>query len=122
LVLTLRSHVSTESRYGMYVLALRFVSASAEITLPSVSRLLLMLTPSFSRAPLAQVWLTRSEPAKSTRLILLRFVCFTDAVLLAWSPSSVSLLCTISAKFNTTEKIECERELLSFIPVAAVAR
>lgn len=46
-------------------------SASAEITLPSVVRDLLILAPSFNLVPLAPVESARSLPAKSTKLILL---------------------------------------------------
>lgn len=38
-------------------------------TFPSVVRLLLMLAPSLSLAPVAPVELARSEPARSTRLV-----------------------------------------------------
>ena len=48
----------------------RTISARAEITLPSVVSDLLMLAPSLRRVPLAPVESARSEPAKSTRLIL----------------------------------------------------
>jgi hypothetical protein len=53
---SLRSHVRTESRYGMkFSAALRLCAgaddavASAEMTLPSVVRDLLMFAPSFRR-------------------------------------------------------------------------
>lgn len=45
------------------------ISAKAEITLPSVVKLLLIFAPSLRRVPLAPVESARSEPAKSTRLI-----------------------------------------------------
>ena len=48
-------------------------SARAEMTLPSVVRLLLMLAPSFSRVPFAPVDSARSDPARSTSEILLTF-------------------------------------------------
>jgi hypothetical protein len=41
--------------------------ASAEMHLPSVDSDLLMLAPSFRRAPVAPVALARSDPARSTR-------------------------------------------------------
>ena len=46
-------------------------SARAEITFPKVVKLLLILAPSLSRVPLAPVDSARSDPAKSTREILL---------------------------------------------------
>ena len=46
------------------------ISARAEMTLPSVVSDLLMLAPSFRRVPLAPVESARSDPARSTRLIL----------------------------------------------------
>ena len=46
-------------------------SARAEITFPSVVKDLLIFAPSFSLVPLAPVESARSDPAKSTRLILL---------------------------------------------------
>lgn len=45
-------------------------SANADITFPKVVKLLLILAPSFSRVPLAPVESARSDPAKSTKLIL----------------------------------------------------
>lgn len=70
----------TESRYGtkasVTFLETPFLgsgvleaSASAEITLPRVVSDLLMLAPSFSRAPVAPVELALSLPARSTRLL-----------------------------------------------------
>lgn len=118
--LTLRSQVNTDSRYGTNAADVFRASAKAAITLPSVSRLLLMLTPSRNRSPLAHVWLTRSLPARSTRLILLRRVCIDDDGLLSVSETEADG--RMSARFRTMLKIEWERELLSFIPVAAVAR
>ena len=52
---------------------LTVASARAEMTLPSVVRLLLMLAPSLSLVPLAPVDSARSDPARSTREILLTF-------------------------------------------------
>ena len=46
-------------------------SAKAEITFPKVVKLLLILAPSLSRVPLAPVDSARSEPARSTKDILL---------------------------------------------------
>ena len=43
------------------------------MTLPKVVKLLLMLAPSLSLVPLAPVDSARSEPAKSTREILLTY-------------------------------------------------
>lgn len=48
-------------------------SAKAEMTLPRVVRLLLMLAPSFKRVPLAPVDSALSEPARSTSEILLTY-------------------------------------------------
>ena len=50
---------------------LRTDSARADITFPKVVKLLLMFAPSFSRVPLAPVDSALSEPARSTRDILL---------------------------------------------------
>lgn len=108
-LLTLSSFVRTESRYGTNF----FGSVNPLITIPSVSRFLLMLTPSFNRSPLAQVWLTRSLPAKSTKLILLSFV---------WAETDCPKRFVSSVIFNITLNIECDLELLSFIPVDAVFR
>lgn len=47
------------------------ISARAEMTRPRVLRDLLMFAPSLSRVPLAPVESALSDPAKSTRLILL---------------------------------------------------
>ena len=49
------------------------ISARAEMTFPKVVRLLLMLAPSLRRVPLAPVASARSDPAKSTKEILLTF-------------------------------------------------
>ena len=49
----------------------RTCSARAEMTFPSVVRLLLMLAPSLSLVPLAPVDSALSDPAKSTRDTLL---------------------------------------------------
>lgn len=48
-------------------------SANAPITIPSVVRDLLIVDPSFKRAPEAPVLDCRSDPAKSTNEILLTF-------------------------------------------------
>lgn len=103
--LTFSSHVNTDSRYGANVFF--FGSASALITRPNVSKLRFMLTRSFSRSPPAHVWLTRSLPAKSTKLMWLRFVISFD--------DSESISDSVKIMLN----IECDRELLSFIPVAS---
>ena len=48
-------------------------SAKAEMTLPKVVRLLLIFAPSFNRVPLAPVDSALSDPAKSTKEILLTY-------------------------------------------------
>ena len=53
---------------GSFILT---ISASAEMTFPSVVSDLLIFAPSFSLVPVAPVESALSEPAKSTRLILL---------------------------------------------------
>ena len=50
---------------------LRTDSARADITFPKVVKLLLMFAPSFNRVPLAPVDSALSDPARSTRDILL---------------------------------------------------
>mmetsp|Transcript_19 Transcript_19/g.33 ORF Transcript_19/g.33 Transcript_19/m.33 type:complete len:237 (+) Transcript_19:1309-2019(+) len=95
--------VSLESRYGMCV---DFPSVKALITLPRAERERLILLASSSLSPVAPVFLTISEPAKSTKLILLVLVV----------PDFVSVW--TSCKINT----EWLRELPSFIPVAAETR
>ena len=65
--------VSTESRYGMKdcLAPVGSRSASALMTSPSVVSDLLMLAPSLSCVPVVPLLPARSDPAKSTRLILL---------------------------------------------------
>ena len=46
-------------------------SAKADITFPNVVKLLLIFAPSFNRVPFAPVDSARSDPARSTRDILL---------------------------------------------------
>ena len=127
------SQVRDESRYGMKSpLPLAFFlsldsSASAEMTLPSVVSDLLMLAPSFRRAPdvnhecighgevgchapVAPVDSARSLPAKSTRLILL--------TLSVTRPDTGSVVRWVSTMLNTA----CERLLVSFMLVAATVR
>ena len=48
-------------------------SARAEITFPNVVKLLFIFAPSFKRFPIAPVDSARSDPARSTRDILLTY-------------------------------------------------
>ena len=59
-------------------------SASAEMTLPRVVKERLMFAPSLSRLPDAPVESARSDPAKSTRLILLCFSAVTSEFGTCW--------------------------------------
>ncbi|KAE8911390.1 hypothetical protein PF003_g4196 [Phytophthora fragariae] len=82
------------------------------ITLPSALRLLLIAAPSFSRSPVAPVLDARSEPARSTRLILaFMHVSFC-------TPAST---CDRFDEILIVKQL-CERELRSFICVAATCR
>ena len=53
------------------------LSASALMQFPRASKDLLMLAPSLNRAPLLEVTIARSEPAKSIRDIfpIVKFAC-----------------------------------------------
>lgn len=83
------------------------ISASAEMTFPSVVRLLLILAPSLRRVPLAPVESARSEPAKSTREILLTFSVVREV--------RVSCRCCVKKIVKTA----WDREEVSFMFVAA---
>ena len=97
------TRVSFESRYGTCV---DLPSVSALITCPRALRDLLIFFASSSCVPVACVFRTISEPARSTSTSLpVRFAVV-----------SVSVCSTF------TVKTECDREDPSFIPVAATAR
>ena len=103
------TRVSFELRYGMKTFLFFFAcSARALITLPSAESDLLMLAPSLSLSPVAPVFATRSEPARSTRLMVAR-------TSFCW-PAITSFCC------SRMMKIECERDDVAFICVAATAR
>eukprot|EP00966_Prymnesium_polylepis_P105610 2446065-Prymnesium_polylepis.1 len=103
------TRVSFELRYGMKTFLPFFdCSASALMTLPSAESDLLIFAPSLSLSPVAPVFETRSEPARSTRLIVARTSFF-------WPPIT-SICCILMMK------IECEREEVAFMFVAATAR
>jgi hypothetical protein len=75
-----KSRVILLSRYGICPRWDSLLSESLDITVPRVSRLLLIRPPSLSRTPSEPVWLTLSDPARSTRLrdeILFTFVPVT---------------------------------------------
>lgn len=82
-------------------------SARAEMTFPSVVRLLLILAPSFRRVPLAPVESALSDPARSTSEILLTFSVESSVVL--------SRRCWVKNMVNTA----CDRLEVSFMFVAA---
>jgi hypothetical protein len=103
--------------------------ASAEMTLPSVVSDLLMFAPSFRRWPVAPVELARSEPAKSIKLSFRLAFSFphssargrTHLIRDTFSVSrfvSLSCLFIVSSSVNTA----CDRELVSFMFVAATVR
>lgn len=72
-----KERISSEKNKSITVLT---ISARADMTFPKVVRLLLMLAPSFKRVPLAPVESALSEPAKSTREILLTFSVLRDVI------------------------------------------
>eukprot|EP00965_Chrysotila_dentata_P056476 1873881-Pleurochrysis_carterae.AAC.1 len=102
-----KTRVSFELRYGTKTFfPFRDASARAIITLPSAERDWLMLIPSFKRAPSAPVLEARSEPAKSTRLILDHSSRFSP-----FSLPSISSCCTCArAKRRGVERraLMCE--------------
>lgn len=65
--------------------------------LPYLLRLLLMLAPSLSLAPVAPVDLARSEPARSTRLILAKVLLLS---------SVASFWCTYRWSMAPPERVE----------------
>ena len=88
--------VSLESRYGMCEL---LPSVNALMTIPSADKLLLIFLASSSVWPLAPVFPTFSDPARSTRYRLPVF-CVPVSVL-RWA--------------MVMTKIECEREDSAFM-------
>ena len=109
------SHVKTESLYGTMDMFLFFFlpidrSAKAAMTRPRVDKERLISAPSLSRAPVAPVEVARSEPARSTRLILATF--------------SVSIRVSTSCLFWVTVRVKTawERLDVSFMLVAATVR
>lgn len=71
---TFKSHVKTESRYGMCLFLFDELSDNADITNPNVSNDLFILLHSFNLSPESTPLLdTFSLPARSTKLILLNF-------------------------------------------------
>ncbi|KAI5285249.1 hypothetical protein KEM55_000734, partial [Ascosphaera atra] len=126
--LSFSSHVSTESRYGTtlllpsvddsFLLLLLFpclplppsTPANAAITLPNVVSDRLILLPSLNLWPFASILPVLSLPARSTsRIRAVRSVV-----------SSLARSCWIC--FSITVNTACDRELVSFIFVAAVVR
>jgi hypothetical protein len=99
------SRVSLLSRYGTCAAP----STSPLITRPSVSRLWLIMPASRARLSAAPERPMFSEPARSTRFILPTRSRSSPA-------GDASFVCTVSVK------TECERELWSFIFVAAICR
>eukprot|EP00962_Isochrysis_galbana_P014801 scaffold4238_cov105-Isochrysis_galbana.AAC.11 len=107
------TRVSFELRYGTCG---RFpplpAEASAMITLPSAERDTLIAIPSFSRPPSAPDLDARSDPARSTRLILDQ----------RSRRSLPSVPATASCCVTRSEKTACDREERAFISVSPVAR
>eukprot|EP00968_Pinguiococcus_pyrenoidosus_P020185 scaffold2319_cov248-Pinguiococcus_pyrenoidosus.AAC.5 len=97
------SRVSFESLNGTCVLR---PSVSALMTWPRALRLLLMFLASSSCVPVALVFLTISDPARSTSTIL---------------PVFVELLSVLVLVISTVKTL-CDREDPEFMPVAATAR
>lgn len=102
-----KNKINQKLKFDAIHFGLLTISANAEMTLPSVVKLLLMLAPSLSRVPLAPVESARSLPAKSTKLI---FDTFSEH-----KSVSSSCFCCVKNIVNTA----CERELVSFMFVAA---
>ena len=59
------------------------LSAKQLITFPKISKDLFILHPSLSLSPVAPVEPERSEPAKSTKLIMLNFSLFFFATIVS---------------------------------------
>lgn len=102
--------VNLELRYVMNCSLFFSIVDNAEMTLPSSNRPRLMLMPSFNTAPVAPVFLARSDPAKSTKknlAVMVPSYCYL--------PFPIKMLCLI-----VMVKMACERELASFMSVLAV--
>jgi len=93
----------------------------------------LILPPSFWRSPVAPVWRTLSDPAKSTRFNVETLTApllplssprstSSSSSLASSSLSSTFFFVSLSRLSTVILKIVCDRELLSFIPVAATLR
>ena len=82
------------------------LSAKQLITFPKISKDLFMLQPSFSLSPVAPVEPERSDPAKSTKLIILNF--------------SLLFLATIVTCLNSIVTIVCALEEVAFIKVEPI--
>ena len=99
------------------------------MTLPKVVSDRLILAPSLSRAPVAPVLLARSLPARSTRLMILKYQLSEDHVdnfptpccYLILATFSVSRLVISSWRFCVRNNVNtaCDLEDVSFILVAA---
>ena len=100
--------VRAESRYGgnIFFLIPKALSAKQFITFPKINKDLLILHPSFNLSPVEPVIPVRSEPAKSTKFILLNF--------------SLLFLSNIVICLNSIVTIVCARELVAFINVEPI--
>ena len=112
--LSSRILVSFESLYG--ICDLDFLSVKAAMTFPSALRLWLMLLLSSSLWPVAYVTLTRSLPARSTRLSFPTLICLGGSY-----PSFSLWLLKMVICSNIIINTAWDLELKSFILVEAVA-
>lgn len=85
--------------------------ARAEITLPKIIRLLLMLAPSANLSPVAPVDSALSEPAKSMRLI-------SDVFSLIFLPDPLSMMIYLKDMVVTV----CALDEVAFIFVLPIVR
>ena len=65
------------------------------MTLPKTNKDLFILHPSFKRSPVAPVLPALSEPAKSTKLIILNFSLFLPAIIVNCLNSIVTIVCAL---------------------------
>ena len=112
-----KMRVSLEFLYGIYVVVwsaaaifaldrLLLACTRALMQLPRTNKLLFMLIPSISLSPVADVFLARSDPARSIRESLLMSSCCVSM-----------LFCSMRSC-----KMACDRELVAFSAVAACVR
>ena len=99
-------------------------SVRAAITLPRQDKDWLIFLDSSSLLPVAPVTLTLSLPAKSTKLSLPTLIYLGASSSTYWPLLSTYCYCCSMVVICSTMmmKTACERELMSFILVVAVAR